>query len=111
MNLTVAMADSAQMVKALIIKSEDARLQHNMDYFLKTFSQLQQFNGELLGEYHKRTLNHSELMKNLKTVNQYIHSASNLRFGTSKSRTVGACKEAFKKKNCDEFLDKVRIGG
>ena len=110
MNLTVNMADSAQMVKALIIKSEDARLQHNMSYFLSTFAQLQQFNGEILGEYHKRTHNHEELMNNLKKVNQYIQRAGNLRCGGPKQRVIAACKEAFKKKSSSEFLTSIQNG-
>merc|ERR1719298_100589 len=60
LRLTAEMADSSNLVKALIVKAEDYRMLSDMANLKKIFSNLQQTNSELIAEYTKRANNHSQ---------------------------------------------------
>jgi Bardet-Biedl syndrome 2 protein len=98
LKLTAEMADSSNLVKALIVKAEDYRMLSDMKQLKKVFSSLQQTNNELIGEYNKRANNHSQLLEQLKQVNMMIQKAARLRIGAPKTRVVSACRQAIKKK-------------
>merc|ERR1712194_583987 len=98
LKLTAEMADSANLVKALIVKAEDYRMLSDMQNLKKVFSGLQTTNSDLIAEYNKRANNHQELMSQLKDVNMMIQKAAKLRLGTPKTRVVAACRQAIKKK-------------
>uniref|UniRef100_A0A7S3GBK3 Bardet-Biedl syndrome 2 protein homolog n=1 Tax=Palpitomonas bilix TaxID=652834 RepID=A0A7S3GBK3_9EUKA len=70
LKLTAEMADSSNMVKALVIKAEDARILGDMDHMRKMYSELHNVNRELVGDHMKRANNHNELLAALKEVNQ-----------------------------------------
>ena len=108
--LTVNMAENCQNVKALIVKAEDARIQRNMVYFKQNLSSLHQFNGELLGEYQIRANNHTELLNCLKTLNQYIQRAGNLRCGTGKNKTISLLREGVKSRNIESISRAIATG-
>merc|ERR1719326_1619546 len=55
LRLTAEMADSSNLVKALIVRSEDYRMLSDMSNMKKVFSSLQQTNSDLIAEYNKRT--------------------------------------------------------
>ena len=75
MKLTAEMADSANLVKALIVKAEDYRMLSDMQHLKKAFGSLQQTNGDLIAEYNKRANNHQQLLAQLKEVNMMIQKA------------------------------------
>ncbi|CAK9094747.1 Bardet-Biedl syndrome 2 protein homolog, partial [Durusdinium trenchii] len=75
MKLTAEMADSANLVKALIVKAEDYRMLSDMQHLKKAFSSLQQTNSDLIAEYNKRANNHQQLLAQLKEVNMMIQKA------------------------------------
>jgi Bardet-Biedl syndrome 2 protein len=108
--LTANMAENSQNVKALILKAEDARIQQNMPYFKQSLSSLHQFNGELLGEYQIRANNHTELLNCLKTINQYIQRAGNLRNGQSKNKTISLFREGVKNRNINLIIQAISYG-
>merc|ERR1712107_879458 len=72
LKLTAEMADSANLVKALIVKAEDYRMLSDMPNLKKVFSSLQQTNSDLISEYTKRANNHQQLLGQLKEVNMMI---------------------------------------
>merc|ERR1712232_524263 len=110
LKLTAEMADSANLVKALIVKAEDYRILSDMANLKKVFSGLQQTNSDLIAEYNKRANNHQQLLAQLKEVNMMIQKAAKLRVGSAKTRVVGACRQAIKKNNIHELFQIIRTG-
>lgn len=110
LKLTAEMADSANLVKALIVKAEDYRMLSDMTNLKRVFSGLQQTNGDLIAEYNKRANNHQQLLGQLKEVNMMIQKAAKLRVGTPKTRVVAACRQAIKKNNIHELFHIIRTG-
>jgi len=110
MKLTAEMADSANLVKALIVKAEDYRMLSDMPHLKKAFSSLQQTNGDLIAEYNKRANNHQQLLAQLKEVNMMIQKAAKLRMGHAKSRVVAACRQAIKQNNIMGLFQIIRTG-
>merc|ERR1719373_1272946 len=110
LKLTAEMADSANLVKALIVKAEDYRMLSDMSNLKRIFSGLQHTNGDLIAEYSKRATNHQQLLTQLKEVNMMIQKASKLRVGTPKTRVVSSCRQAIKKNNIHELFQIIRTG-
>merc|ERR1712110_345580 len=109
LKLTAEMADSSNLVKALIVKAEDYRMLSDMSNLKKVFSSLQQTNGDLIAEYNKRANNHQQLLEQLKQVNMMIQKAGRLRVGAPKTRVVSACRPAIKNNN-HELFQIIRTG-
>merc|ERR1712203_80053 len=110
LKLTAEMADSANLVKALIVKAEDYRMLSDMQNLKKVFSGLQTTNSDLIAEYNKRANNHQELLGQLKDVNMMIQKAAKLRLGNPKTRVVSACRAAIKKNNIHELFQIIKTG-
>ena len=108
--LTADMADSSQRVKALVVKAEDARQLGAMAAMKSHYANLFTMNGELIGEYAKRSNNHDALLRALKKVNVMISRASNLRCGKAKTKVVSECRKAIKANNFDEIFSIVQYG-
>eukprot|EP00927_Polykrikos_kofoidii_P040248 TRINITY_DN34443_c0_g1_i1.p1 TRINITY_DN34443_c0_g1~~TRINITY_DN34443_c0_g1_i1.p1 ORF type:complete len:727 (+),score=158.55 TRINITY_DN34443_c0_g1_i1:257-2437(+) len=110
LRLTAEMADTSNLVKALVVKAEDYRMLADMTNLKKVFSSLQQTNSDLIAEYNKRTNNHQQLLAQLKEVNMMIQKAAKLRVGQAKTRVVTACRQAIKKNNIHELFQIIRTG-
>lgn len=110
LKLTAEMADSSNLVKALIVKAEDYRMLSDMGNLKRVFSSLQSTNGDLIAEYNKRANNHQQLLNQLKEVNMMIQKAAKLRVGTPKTRVVSSCRQAIKKNSIHELFQIIRTG-
>jgi Bardet-Biedl syndrome 2 protein len=110
MKLSAEMADSSQLVKALVIKAEDARILNDMRAMKRTYGSLFDVNRELMGEYLKRSNNHNELLAALKEVNSMIQKAGKLRVGQSKTNLVAASRNAIKNNNIQSLFSIIRHG-
>jgi len=110
LKLTAEMADSSNLVKALIVKAEDYRMLSDMGNLKKVFASLQQTNSDLIAEYNKRANNHQQLLSQLKEVNMMIQKAAKLRVGGPKTRVVSSCRQAIKKNNIHELFQIIRTG-
>mmetsp|Transcript_55833 Transcript_55833/g.120703 ORF Transcript_55833/g.120703 Transcript_55833/m.120703 type:complete len:717 (+) Transcript_55833:177-2327(+) len=110
LRLTAEMADSSNLVKALIVKAEDYRMLSDMANLKKVCASLQQTNSDLIAEYSKRANNHQQLLAQLKEVNMMIQKAAKLRVGHAKTRVVAACRQAIKKNNIHELFQIIRTG-
>merc|ERR1719181_2360641 len=110
LKLTAEMADSSNLVKALIVKAEDYRMLSDMGNLKKVFSSLQQTNSDLIAEYNKRANNHQELLGQLKEVNMMIQKAAKLRVGGAKTRVVAACRQAIKNNNIHQLFQIIKTG-
>jgi len=110
LKLTAEMADSSQLLKALVIKAEDARILSNMKQMKKMYSQLAQVNRELIGEYIKRANNHNELLVALKDVNAMIQRAAKLRVGPPSARVIQECRASMKANNVHSLFKIIKLG-
>ncbi|PRP83109.1 Bardet-Biedl syndrome 2 protein [Planoprotostelium fungivorum] len=70
--LTVAMADSANLIKTLVVRAEDARILSEIPSMKRFYRSLMSLNEELCGEYAKRVNNFNALLDCLKETNQII---------------------------------------
>eukprot|EP01061_Rhynchopus_euleeides_P013005 TRINITY_DN2281_c0_g2_i1.p1 TRINITY_DN2281_c0_g2~~TRINITY_DN2281_c0_g2_i1.p1 ORF type:complete len:725 (+),score=303.54 TRINITY_DN2281_c0_g2_i1:68-2242(+) len=109
--LTMEMADSSQMVKALVIRAEDARILSEMSLMRQHYNKLHELNSQLIGEYIKRANNHTELLTALREVNAMIQKAARLRMGQAKSRVISECREAIKSNNIPSLFRIIKLGG
>lgn len=110
MKLTAEIADSTQMVKALVIKAEDARILNDMRHMKKMYGSLYEVNRELMGEYLKRSNNHNELLAALKEVNTMIQKAGQLRIGQAKQQLIAECRGAIKSSNIHSLFHIIKTG-
>lgn len=110
LKLTAEMADSSQLVKALVIKAEDARILNDMKLMKRMYASLYEVNRELIGEYIKRANNHNELLSALKEVNAMIQKAARLRIGTAKTKVITECRNSIKSNNIHSLFKIIRLG-
>ena len=61
-------ADASNQVKGWVVRTEDARLLHDLEGMERGFNRLQEVNRDLLMEHSKRTTNHENLLGGLKKV-------------------------------------------
>eukprot|EP01105_Mastigella_eilhardi_P024274 TRINITY_DN6306_c0_g1_i1.p1 TRINITY_DN6306_c0_g1~~TRINITY_DN6306_c0_g1_i1.p1 ORF type:complete len:707 (+),score=207.40 TRINITY_DN6306_c0_g1_i1:35-2122(+) len=108
--LTAEMADSSNLIKALVIKAEDARLLNEMKLMKQVYGTLYEVNRELVGEYRKRESNHTALLAALKEMNLILQKAANLRVGPPKLRIVTACRDAVRSNNVQAIFKIVKVG-
>eukprot|EP01063_Lacrimia_lanifica_P017892 TRINITY_DN24875_c0_g1_i1.p1 TRINITY_DN24875_c0_g1~~TRINITY_DN24875_c0_g1_i1.p1 ORF type:complete len:722 (+),score=315.58 TRINITY_DN24875_c0_g1_i1:97-2262(+) len=108
--LTMEMADSSQLVKALVIRAEDARILSEMALMRQHYQRLRELNSQLIGEYIKRSNNHTELLSALREVNAMIQKAARLRVGQAKTRVVTECREAIKSNNIPSLFKIIKVG-
>ena len=60
------MADSSNLIKALVIKAEDARIVRDLKLMKRYYADLFALNNELVGKCTKRSNNDKELLNALK---------------------------------------------
>ncbi|KAJ9455476.1 Bardet-Biedl syndrome 2 protein-like protein [Diplonema papillatum] len=108
--LTMEMADSSQLVKALVIRAEDARILSEMPLMRQHYSKLHELNSQLIGEYIKRANNHNELLTALREVNAMIQKAARLRMGQAKTRVIAECREAIKSNHIPSLYRIIKLG-
>ena len=92
-------ADASNQVKGWVVRTEDARLLHDLEGMERGFNRLQEVNRDLLMEHSKRTTNHENLLGGLKKVNAAIQAASRLRRGQASTDVVVQCREAIRQDN------------
>mmetsp|Transcript_7750 Transcript_7750/g.19732 ORF Transcript_7750/g.19732 Transcript_7750/m.19732 type:complete len:225 (-) Transcript_7750:80-754(-) len=108
--LTADVAESSNLVKAMVIRAEDARIQGNAGAMKGNYRQLYGLNRELMREHEKRATNYAELLAALKEVNSMIQMASRLRVGEPAKRVVAACRQAIKTQNNRTLLKILKSG-
>ncbi|KAL7978686.1 hypothetical protein Chor_013175 [Crotalus horridus] len=76
----------------------------------KRYVELYDLNKDLLSQYKIRCSNHSELLNNLKAVNQAIQRAGHLRVGKHKMQVIAACRDAIKNNSVNMLIKIMRLG-
>eukprot|EP01137_Pigoraptor_chileana_P006818 Opistho-2@51583 len=77
--LVTGVADAANLIRALLLRAEDARCLGRTETMKDAYAQLQRVNADLLAEHAKRLTNHTGLLESLRTVNRAIQRAGRLR--------------------------------
>ncbi|KAL1131419.1 hypothetical protein AAG570_011036 [Ranatra chinensis] len=77
--MAAAVADTANLIRSLIVRAEDARLLGHMKDLRECYVQLQQVNGDLVRGHSVRVANHRELLATLHSLNAVIQHSSKLR--------------------------------
>nr|CAB3225153.1 Bardet-Biedl syndrome 2 protein homolog [Phallusia mammillata] len=108
--LAAEMTDHSNLIRSLVVRAEDARLQDDISNMRKGYVELQDLNRELISGYHVRSTNHQELVKSLKVVNQIIQKASQLRVGKFQTQVVSQCREAIKNSQVTALFKIIRAG-
>mmetsp|Transcript_6884 Transcript_6884/g.12544 ORF Transcript_6884/g.12544 Transcript_6884/m.12544 type:complete len:271 (+) Transcript_6884:1195-2007(+) len=107
--LTIGMADDVNVVKSKIVQAEDCRIQKNYQGFREALGLLGQVNGQLFGEFMKRSTNLNEQANLSNLLRQYVRWTSNLKAGMPKQRFLSSCSEAYKNKDfakLSELIDR-----
>ncbi|KAG8143924.1 hypothetical protein E2320_001066 [Naja naja] len=76
----------------------------------KRYNELYDLNKDLLSQYKIRCTNHTELLNNLKAINQAIQRAGNLRVGKHKMQVIAACRDAIKNNSVSMLIKIMRLG-
>ncbi|XP_020821336.1 BBSome complex member BBS2 isoform X1 [Phascolarctos cinereus] len=108
--LSADMADHSNLIRSLLVRAEDARLMRDMKTMKKRYVELYDLNKDLLNGYKIRCNNHTELLSNLKAVNQAIQRAGRLRVGKPKNQVVNACRDAIRSNNLNMLFRIMRVG-
>lgn len=108
--LMADVAESSNVIKAMVIRAEDARIQGKTQQMKANYRQLSGMNRELIREHEKRATNYSELLAALKEVNSMIQMASRLRVGGPAKSVVAACRQAIKTQNTKTLLKILKSG-
>ncbi|XP_068022668.1 Bardet-Biedl syndrome 2 protein [Melanerpes formicivorus] len=108
--LTAAMADHSNLIRSMLVQAEDARLLGDMKNMKARYMELYDLNRDLISQYKIRCNNHTELLNNLKAVNQAIQRAGQLRVGKPKSQVVSACRDAIRSNNFNMLFRIMRVG-
>lgn len=110
MRLSAEVADSSNVIKALVIRAEDARMLGDMAEMRRHYSQLMSLNSEMLAEHAKRQTNHQRLLEALRQVNAMIQKVARLRIGHGKTLFINACRNAMKLNNTEAVFAIVSTG-
>ncbi|KAG8510037.1 Bardet-Biedl syndrome 2 protein [Galemys pyrenaicus] len=108
--LSADMADNSNLIRSLLVRAEDARLMRDMKTMKSRYMELYDLNKDLLNEYKIRCSNHTELLENLKAVNQAIQRAGRLRVGKPKNQVITACRDAIRSNNINTLFRIMRVG-
>ncbi|VTJ52111.1 Hypothetical predicted protein [Marmota monax] len=92
------------------VQAEDARLMRHMKTMKNRYMELYDLNKDLLNGYKIRCNNHTELLGNLKAVNQAIQRAGRLRVGKPKNQVISACRDAIRSNNINTLFRIMRVG-
>ncbi|XP_060248191.1 Bardet-Biedl syndrome 2 protein [Meriones unguiculatus] len=108
--LSADMADNSNVIRSLLVRAEDARLMRDMKTMKNRYMELYDLNKDLLNGYKIRCNNHTELLGNLKAVNQAIQRAGRLRVGKPKNQVISACRDAIRSNNINTLFRIMRVG-
>lgn len=108
--LSADMADNSNLIRSLLVRAEDARLMRDMKTMKSRYMELYDLNKDLLNGYKIRYNNHTELLGNLKAVNQAIQRAGRLRVGKPKNQVISACRDAIRSNNINTLFRIMRVG-
>ncbi|XP_074067377.1 BBSome complex member BBS2 isoform X3 [Macrotis lagotis] len=108
--LSADMADHSNLIRSLLVRAEDARLMRDMKTMKRRYMELYDLNKDLLNGYKIRCNNHTELLGNLKAVNQAIQRAGRLRVGKPKNQVISACRDAIRSNNLNMLFRIMRVG-
>ncbi|XP_074769683.1 BBSome complex member BBS2 isoform X2 [Athene noctua] len=108
--LTADMAEHSNLIRSMLVQAEDARLLGDMKNMKTRYIELYDLNRDLINQYKIRCNNHTELLNNLKAVNQAIQRAGQLRVGKPKTQVISACRDAIRSNNFNMLFRIMRVG-
>ncbi|XP_005152310.1 BBSome complex member BBS2 isoform X1 [Melopsittacus undulatus] len=108
--LTADMAEHSRLIRSMLLQAEDARCQGDMKIMKTHYIELYDLNRDLINQYKIRCNNHTELLNNLKAVNQAIQRAGQLRVGRPKAQVISACRDAIRSNNFHTLFRIMRVG-
>lgn len=108
--LTADMADQSNLIRSMLVQAEDARLMRDMKNMKNRYTELYDLNRDIINRYKIRCNNHTELLNNLKCVNQAIQRAGRLRVGKPKAQVITACRDAIRTNNINALFRIMRVG-
>jgi len=108
--LTAQMADHSNLIRNLLVRTEDSRLMEDITGMKRNYFELMNMNRDLVNGYKIRCSNHEELLKNVKNLNVTIQKAGNLRGGKFKTETINNCRQAIKQNNSNALFKIIRTG-
>ncbi|KAG9467357.1 Bardet-Biedl syndrome 2 protein isoform X2 [Eleutherodactylus coqui] len=108
--LTADMADQSNLIRSMLVQAEDSRLMRDMKNMKNRYTELYDLNKDLINRYKIRCNNHTELLNNLKCVNQAIQRAGRLRVGKPKAQVITACRDAIRSNNINALFRIMRVG-
>ncbi|BES93022.1 Bardet-Biedl syndrome 2 protein homolog [Nesidiocoris tenuis] len=108
--ITATIADTANLIRGLIVQAEDSRLLMVMKDLRECYSQLQQVNSELMRSYALRNANHNEILTTLRNINNIIQHAARLRVGREKNEIAQQCRLAVANNNVNALIKIIKTG-
>ncbi|KAM7287673.1 Bardet-Biedl syndrome 2 protein homolog [Ixodes scapularis] len=110
LTISANMADTATIVRDLVLRAEDSRLMGDFKSMRNWYQELQALNRELISGYKIRCHSHEELMACLRQLNQGIQRGARLRVGRFKSRVVLCARAAVKAADAGGLVRAISTG-
>ena len=107
---SINMTEIITFIKDLFVKAEDNRLLDNIQGFKDYFRKINVKNLELLDEFEKRSTIFTELINQLKIVNEIIQIFSNLKVGKFKQEMVNQCRKCIREKKYALLIKIISTG-
>lgn len=107
---SINMTEIITFIKDLFVKAEDNRLLDNIQGFKDYFRKINVKNLELLDEFEKRSTIFTDLINQLKIVNEIIQIFSNLKVGKFKQEMVNQCRKCIREKKYALLIKIISTG-
>lgn len=108
--LNVELGDKANLLRNLLIRSEDARLLKDWNLMKRLYIELDEVNSSLRRGCEIRMTNYKDIVGTVKELNGIVQKASRLRFGKYKTDPVAISKQAIMTNNPQSMIKAIRTG-
>ena len=108
--LNLDLGDKTNLIRNLLIRSEDARLLKDWKLMIRYYDELNELNNDLQTCYEIRSSNYSDIVNTIKELNGIIQKSSRLRFGKHKTDPVTLSRNAIATNNAKTLIKAIRVG-
>ncbi|KAK6620400.1 hypothetical protein RUM44_006801 [Polyplax serrata] len=108
--LNLELSEKSNLIRNLLIRSEDTRLLKDWKLTKRFYEELDELNKGLRRSYEIRVANYCDTVNTVKQLNGIVQKASRLRFGKHKTDPVTLSRNAIATNNAKSLIKAIRTG-